>query len=55
MLRLPVSSLLSSSYVKTKYSVDQLMELAGQAVAHVVFTYLKPGQSVYVICGPGSM
>ena len=31
------------------------MELAGQEVAHATYTYIKPGQSVVVICGPGSL
>lgn len=31
------------------------MELAGQSVAHIVYAHLKPGDSVVVICGPGSL
>ena len=38
------------------FSVDQLMELAGQACAHAIFKAHPPqeGKSALVVCGPGN-
>ncbi|KAK2949503.1 putative apolipoprotein a binding protein [Blattamonas nauphoetae] len=41
-------------FSECSYSVDQLMELAGQSVAHVVFEHHKEARKVLIVCGPGN-
>eukprot|EP00770_Monocercomonoides_exilis_P007173 MONOS_7135.1-p1 / transcript=MONOS_7135.1 / gene=MONOS_7135 / organism=Monocercomonoides_exilis_PA203 / gene_product=RecName / transcript_product=RecName / location=Mono_scaffold00237:48644-49852(+) / protein_length=227 / sequence_SO=supercontig / SO=protein_coding / is_pseudo=false len=41
-------------FTECSYTVDQLMELAGQSVAHVAYSHFTDCKSVIVICGPGN-
>jgi NAD(P)H-hydrate epimerase len=41
-------------FTKCSYTVDQLMELAGQSVAHVIFSNFREATRFLIVCGPGN-
>ncbi|KAA6363935.1 MAG: putative apolipoprotein A-I-binding protein [Streblomastix strix] len=41
-------------FTECGYSVDQLMELAGQSIAHVTYHEYKTVPNILVVCGPGN-